>query len=259
MATQTEKTPRPTGPRYIEYDEIVDKGTHVTGIAHLDNPAGPGTFEFRVSGQRAEVERFGEEAVIQQLELRVLEGEGQEHLLEEGQVAALELRRAYWQEWLQARCEALRDLVDAAELDLLADPRELSVRMCLELLTLEKSSRLEDPVPDLTGQDRLCEIELTGLDEGVKGHLVLRIDPTVQQGQLDVYAPVNANVSQAWGSVTAISGDPDLYLYRNGALRDASVSSGATDAVSSSGGAGLWWLYVRGYTTAQYVLAGDWI
>jgi hypothetical protein len=245
-------------PQRIKYDEIVDQGTHVTGIARLDNPAGPGAFEFRVSGQETEVVRYGEEAVIQQLELHVLEGDEHEGLLEEGRMSALELRRAYWRDWLKARCEALRGLIDAADLELLADKREWSVRLCLELLTFDKPIYADEPEPDLT-TDRLCEIEPVDLAEEIKYRLLYRIDPTVPKGQRDIYVPVDANLAQAWARVDAISGDPDVYLYRGGLLKDFSVSSGATDEVSASGGSGLWRLHVYGFTAAEYRLSGDWI
>lgn len=245
-------------PQRISYDEIVQEEGYVTGIAHFENQDGPGGFRFRVSGQEAAVLMYAEEAVVQKLALHVLDEEQLWEQLAERRASALELRRAYWHDWLEQRCEALHGLVDVADLALLADNREWSVRLCLELLTFRKPLYLEEPAFDPT-QDRLIRVEPLDIGADVKYRLEWLIHPTVKAGKCDIYQPVDAGISEAWARVSSTVGDADLYLYRGGVLKDSSTSSGVLDEVSASGGKGLWRLYVYGYTDAQYTQPADWI
>ncbi len=245
-------------PWRISYDEIVQEEGYVTGIAYFENQDGPGGFRFRVSGQEAAVLTYAQEAVIHKLALYVLDEDQLRAQLAERHASALEQRRAYWHDWLKQRCEALHGLIDAADLALLANTREWSVRLCLELLTFNKPIYLEEPPFDPT-QDRLIRIEPLDIGADAKYRLEYLIHPTVKAGKKDIYEPLDASISEAWARITSTGGDADLYLYRGGVLKDSSTSAGADDEVSASGGKGSWRLHVRGYTDAEYTHPGDWI
>lgn len=248
--------------RPIEYEEVIDKEDYVTGIARFDNPGYPGHFEMRVSGWAEDVERYSREANVMQMEAQPMGAAEIEEEMAGQRQGMLAGRRAELLDLMEAHCRRMQADLAHANPEMMMDAEALRRRMLADfqlLQKLEAGPEIEEGFNPET--DRLIEVELVEFgDEYANWRVKLVLDPPfVPEGKKDIYAPVNANVDSTWGQVQAISGDPDLYLYRGGQKRDASVSSGASDAVSGSGGNGAWRLHVRGFTDATYDLFGDWV
>ena len=246
-------------PVKIQFDTIIDHGSYVTGLATYVNPAGV-AFQIKVHGQLEPVTRFGEEAVIQRLEV-LPDSPLNEQLMASHEEAVLAFQRLQWHE----RVHNLLNLVDNADLDLLLDTERLLASWQGEpkpgLLTpaaQPDSPTLfqgDEEIPEKE-EDLIIEIEAPAADELSASPIYLKIDPTVPQGFSHIYVLIGA--ASAWARTTAQAGDPDLYLYQDGALRAYSQSNGPSDQVYAAGAAAQWRLNVFGCTTATYTLEGYW-
>lgn len=214
------------GPTKIVYDEIINEGEYIIGIAHFLHPEGLGEFEISVSGPPDAVESYPQEAVIYALEFVPAAGKDN------------------FQELIKARKKSAEEF-----------QREVSK----EEPDPDKSKG-DEKLEFNYKRDRLIEFKPVGEYEvGTYYRLSFDIHPKVAQGSKDIYEPSNNNTTYASGAIDAISGIAYLYLYLNGQELAKSEYRDVTHQVVEAGGPGFWRLYVYGYSAATYKITGDWV
>jgi len=245
----------------FRYDQIIDRGEYVTGIAIINSTNGTGRFRLEVSGPAEAVLAYAEEARILQLEMKPFDSEAAEQL-ERVHQEREKNHREQWYAWIENTCQELHASVESSsDHDIEANLLELIVNLG-DMAQRKLGANLESAEIDLTS-DRLITLEPIEFEKDGAEYYHLRfvIDPSVAQGQSDYYAPAaglqadNKSATLFWGG-----GDPDLYLYRGGNSKARSLKpAGHNEYVGAVNGSGSWSLRVYGYTAAQYTLSTDWI
>ncbi|MCB9136230.1 MAG: hypothetical protein H6636_12445 [Anaerolineales bacterium] len=231
------------------YESVEKVDNYYVGTAYLQNTGGSGQFQVQVSGQRADIEKYAEEARFHEISL-VPAREPE---------TPKETTRNRWQRLLNDQCKAMQNLLEQLDDETLA--REEKVYEILRTKGLDNVASLLRPDSAIDfSLAREIKIIPPKLDEPGFYELKFQIHPSVAAGHADYYDPSFNLGDSATVNLQTIGGDPDLYLYRGGWLQAMSLRwAGYDEFVSANGGAGSWRVKVYGYSAAQYEISSTWI
>jgi hypothetical protein len=238
---------------YESIEQTVDN--YYVGTAYLKDTAGSGQFQVKVSGQKADIEKYSDEARFHEISLALLEpGSAPSDLPE----VPKETDRKRVQRVLDEQCKAMKNLLDQVDDATLAKD-ELVYKL---LQTKGRHDFVSLRHPDAAIDFRLDrEIKILPLKLEAAGlyELKFRIHPSVAAGRSDFYLPSFELGNSASVNLQTLAGDPDLYLYRGGWLQAMSLRlAGYNESVSANGGSGSWSVKVYGYSAAQYEISSTW-
>jgi len=175
----------------IEFDEYKPHGDYVTGIARYSDPQGFGEFAIRVSGSEAAIHDYAAEARIINLQVIPL-NQMDTRAASDQRHAAVEYWRSEWDQ----RLKTLKQFVDTADVELLADPDRL-----WQVFREVERAKADLRTRPIWGRDRLIQIEpIGGVVEGEAYWFTMTIDPSLNGFGADYY-PLWSSGSWSWPSV----------------------------------------------------------